>query len=112
MAEVLLEGNQANGLPDGAQGDEQGVLIGGGIKEPVQAGIEGIQALQEGGEIGLVLLEALPVQGAGQMFGVAAQGRGAEPVLLGQVAVGQAPDELAVDLGALGVIADGATFVH
>jgi hypothetical protein len=68
--------------------------------------------LQEGGKTGLVLLQALLVQGPAQMFGVAAQGRGAEAELLGQGAIGHAPDEQAVDLGALGVIADSATFIH
>lgn len=74
--------------------------------------MEEVQALDEGGEIGLLRPAALLVQVAGKMSGVAAQGRGAEAITLGQVAIGHAPDELAVDLRALGMIADGATFVH
>lgn len=112
VAEAFLEGDQAQGLADGAQGDEQGVLLGGGVKEAVQAEVEDIQALQEGGKIGLVLAAALQVESAGEMFGVAAQGRDAEAVFFGQGAVGHPQDELAVDLRALGVIADGTTFIH
>jgi hypothetical protein len=112
VAEAVLQGDETQGLADATQGDEQGALIGGGIKEAVQPGIDQVQARQKGGEIGLVLLQALPVQGAGQMFGVAAQGRGTEAKLLGQDLVGHTPGELAVDFRALGMIADGATFVH
>jgi len=112
MAEAFLEGDETEGLPDGAQGDKQGALLGGGVEQAVQAGVEKVQAVQEGGDIGLVLATALMVQVRFEMFGMAAQGRGAETMLFGQGAVRHAPDEVAVDLRELGVIADGATLIH
>jgi hypothetical protein len=36
MAEALLEGHQAEGLPEAAEGDVEGVEIRGVLKEAVQ----------------------------------------------------------------------------
>jgi hypothetical protein len=112
VAEFLLEGNEAERFPDSPQGDKKRILIGGGVEETVQAGAQKVQALQEGGELGLVLPAALLVQLSGEMPRMAAEGRGAETMLMGQAAAGQAPNKLAIDLLALGVIADGAPFIH
>lgn len=65
MAAALLEGEKAEGFADAAEGDEEGVVIGGGVEEAVQAGVEQVQAVQHGGLVELVLLAALGLQGAG-----------------------------------------------
>ena len=54
----------------------EGAKIKGGIEEAVQAGIQEFQVFQEGGLAGGVLLALLPVQVAGEMLGVAAEGGG------------------------------------
>jgi len=72
--EALLEGEEADRLADATKSDIQGTIFGGGVKEPVQAGIEQIKSIEEGGLVGLVLTALLGVQGAGEMPGVAAEG--------------------------------------
>jgi hypothetical protein len=62
--------------------------------------------------VGLVLAALLGVQGAGEMFGMAAEGGGAESELRGQGAVGDPGHEAAVDLRAGRVRADGTAFYH
>ena len=42
-------GVEAEGLPDAAQGDVKGAEIKGVIEETVQAGIQEIEFIQEGG---------------------------------------------------------------
>jgi hypothetical protein len=104
--EILL-GVEAEGLPDAAQGDVKGAEIKGGIEEAVQAGIQEVEFFQEGGLAGGVLLALLMVKVAGEMLGVAAEGRGAEAELSGQGAVGHSLHEAEVDLRERGVRADG-----
>jgi hypothetical protein len=105
-------GVEAEGLPDAAQGNMEGAGIKGGIEQAVQAGIQEFQLFQEGGLPGLLLLALLPVKVAGEMLGMAAEGRGAEAELPAQGAVGDPVDEAAVDLRAGGVSTDGTTWHH
>ena len=49
---------------------------------------------------------------AGEMFAVAAEGRGAEAELSGQGAVGRGGQQTLVNLPAFGVVADGTAFDH
>ena len=51
-ADALQEGEEAEGFADAAQGDVEGVVIGGGIEEAVQAGIQECQVLQQDGLVG------------------------------------------------------------
>jgi hypothetical protein len=103
---------EAEGLTDAAQGDVKGAEIKGGIEEAVQAGIQEFQMSQEGGLAGGVLLALLPVKVAGEMLGVAAEGRGAKAELPAQGAVGDPVNEAAVDLRAGGVSTDGTAWHH
>ncbi len=112
MAEFLLKGDEAQGLADGAQGDEEGMMIDGGVKKAVEANAQKVEALKQSGELGLVLAAAFEVQVPGEMLEVAAESRRGETMLFAQGAAGLAPEELAVDLRAACVIADGAAFVH
>jgi hypothetical protein len=74
VAKALLNGEEADRLPDAAQGDMKGAEIGGGVEEAVQAGVKEVQPVQDSGLVGVVL-KALPgVQGPGEMPGVAAKG--------------------------------------
>ena len=79
LAAALLEGEEAEGFADAAEGDVEGVVIGGGVEEAVQAGVEQVEAVQQGGLVDLVLAAALGLEGAGEMLAVAAEGRGARP---------------------------------
>jgi hypothetical protein len=98
---------EAEGLPDAAQGDMMGTDLMGGFEQAVQAGIQEFQFFQEGGLEGLVLLAELLVTLAGEMLGVAAEGGGAEAELPGQGAVGDPVLQAAFNLRAGGVRTDG-----
>jgi hypothetical protein len=110
--EALLEGKEADRLPDGPESNIQGTIFGGGVKEPVKAGIEEVQSIQKRGLVGLVLTATLQVKLAGKMPGVAAKGGGAETELGGQGAVGDPGHEAAIYLRAGRVRADGTAFYH
>jgi len=113
VADALLEGEEADSLPDTAQGDKRGAVIGGGgVEEAVQANVEEVQPVQDGGLVGSVLMAALGLQVQGEVLGMAAEGGGRKAELPGQGAVGDAIDEAAVDLGAGRVVADGTAFYH
>ena len=90
MAEFFLKGEEADRLADTAQGNVEGAVIGGGVEEAVQAGLKEVQLVEEGGELGLVLMAALQVQTAGEMPGVAVERGGGEAELGGQGAEGHA----------------------
>ena len=51
----IFFGMEAEGLTDAAQGDVKGAEIKGGIEEAVQAGIQEVEFIQEGGLAGGVL---------------------------------------------------------
>jgi hypothetical protein len=106
LQETFL-GVEAEGLPDAAQGDMKGTEFKGGIEEAVEADIQELQFVQEGGLAGRGLLKLLMVKLSGQMPGVAAEGGGAKAELSGQEAVGLPLDEAPVDLRAGGVRTDG-----
>jgi len=111
LQEIFL-GVEAEGLPDAAQGDVKGAEIKGVIEEAVQAGIQEVEFIQEGGLAGGVLPALLKVKLEGEMLGVAAEGGGAEAELPGQGAVGEPLHEAPVDLRAGGVRADGTALHH
>lgn len=112
MAEALQEGEEAQGLADAAEGDVEGAVIGGGIEEAVQAGIEQGQLFQDGVLLGLVRLAALRLKLAGEVLAVAAEGRSGKLIFFGQSAIRHRGPEAQVDLRAGGVRADGTTFDH
>ena len=65
LAAALLEREETQGLADAAEGDVEGVVIGRGVEEAVQAGVEQVQAVQQGGLVDLIPAAALDLQGAG-----------------------------------------------
>lgn len=112
MANLFLEGQEADGLLNAAQGDVEGVEVFGLAEEAVKADLQEVQLVQEGGLVGLMFPIVGIGQGPAEMLEVAGEGRGGEAILGGQVAQGQAIHEGAVDLGQGGVSADGAALVH
>jgi hypothetical protein len=74
QAGAVKEIDEAEGLPDTAQGDVEGAEIQGGIEEVVQTAIQEGQFFQEGVMVGLVRPALLEVKVAGEMLGVAAEG--------------------------------------
>lgn len=112
VAEAFVQGEEAEGLPEGAEGDVEGVVAGGGVVEAVQADGEEFQLLQVG-FLGLVMgPELLVVQVLLEVAQVAAESRRGEAVRPGQGAVRDAVQETPVDLDPGGVIADSTTLVH
>ena len=111
-AEALLQGEEADGLPEAAEGDMEGAEIGGGVVETVQTGGQDVQVVQEGLLLGLMGPVFLEGQLLLKVAGVAAEGRGGKAVLGGQGAARKPGKEGAIDGGAGGVGADGAAFVH
>jgi len=112
VAAALQEGEEAQGLPDAAQGDVEGVVIRRKVEEPVQAGVQQFQALQQGGLVGLVLPAALQGQPAGQMPLMAAEGRGGKLELPRQGPVGHRGQQAPIDLRLGGVRTDRTAFYH
>lgn len=112
VAEAFVEGEEAQRLPEGAEGDVEGVVAGRGVVEAVQADGEEFQLLQVG-FLGLVMgSELLEVHLLLEVAEVAADSRRGEAVRRGQGAVRDAVQETPVDLDPGGVIADSATLIH
>ena len=111
MAAAFLEREEAEGFADAAEGDVEGLVIGGGVEEAVQAGVEQVQAVQQGGLVNLVPAAALDLDGAARCCrggrGPRGSGRIARPG-----AVGRGGQQTLVDLPAFGVVADGTAFDH
>jgi len=103
---------EAEGLPDAAQGDMVGADLMGGIEEAVQAAVQEFQFFQDGGLTELVLPELLEVALAGEMLDVAAEGGRAEAEFGGQGAVGHPIHEAEFNHRAGGVVADGTALYH
>jgi len=112
VAAALQEGEEAKGLPDAAQGDVQGVVIRRKVEEPVQAGVQQFQALQQGGLVGLVLAAAVQGQPPGQILLMAAEGRGGKLELPRQGAVGHRGQQAPVNLRLGGVGTHRTAFYH
>jgi hypothetical protein len=104
-----MEGDEAHGFPEGAEGDVEGVGTGGGVVKAVQAEGQEFQMVHEG----ILDLPVFPEdQLLAEVAGVAAEGGRGEAVGRGQGAVRDAGQEAPVDLGPGGVIADSTTFIH
>jgi hypothetical protein len=112
VANLLLEGQEADGLLDAAEGDVKGVEVFGLPEEAVEAGLQEFEFVQEGGLMGLMLLVVASGQGVTEMLEVAGEGRGGQTVLGGQGAQGEAVHEGLVDLPQGGVVADGTAVIH
>jgi len=82
------------------------------VVEAVQTAGQEVQVVQEGLVPGLVVPVLLEGKLALKVPGVAAEGRGGEAVAGGQGAEAHPMEEGAVDVGAGGVVANGAAFVH
>ena len=112
MAKLFLEGQEAEGLLKAAEGDVEGVEVFGLAEETIEAGLQKVQLLHEGGLVGLIFPVVAGGQGLAEMLEVAGEGRGGDAVLGGQGAEGEALEEALVDLREGGVVADGAALVH
>ena len=55
MANLFLEGQEADGLLDAAEGDVEGVEIFGLAEEAIEADLQEVQLVQEGGLMGLMV---------------------------------------------------------
>lgn len=108
VADFRLQREEAHRFLKAPQGDVEGMGLFGLEEEAVQADLQEFQFFQELGDLGLLDLALLDHQLMADMFGMAEEGRGAEAMGGGQGAEGHAIDQGAVDLGAGGVITDGA----
>jgi len=112
QAEAIQESDEAEGLTDTAQGHVQGVEVKGGIEEAVQAVIQEIEFFHDAILVLPVLLAEVEFALAGDMPGVATEGGGAEAILLGQGAVGDPSQQVAINLKVGVMRADGTAFYH
>ena len=103
VANLFLEGQEADGLLDAAEGDVEGVEIFGLTEEAVEAGLQEVELVQEGGLMGLMLVVVVGGQGLAEMLEVAGEGRGGQTVLGGQGAEGEAVHQGLVDVRQGGV---------
>jgi hypothetical protein len=106
MAEPGAQGNDLQGFLDAAQRDMERVVVFGLVKETVQANLKEVQVVQEGLELGLLVVPALVGQGPAEMLGVAGEGRRGQPIEGRQGAQGHTLHEGAVDLGEGGMMTD------
>ncbi|MDO9533363.1 MAG: hypothetical protein Q7O12_14720 [Deltaproteobacteria bacterium] len=65
MANLFLEGQEADGLLDAAEGDVEGVEVFGLTEEAVEAGLQEVELVQEGGLVGLMLVAVAGRPGPG-----------------------------------------------
>jgi hypothetical protein len=112
LADFFPEGEDAEGFLDTAQGDVEGVVVLGFVKDAFQAGFEEIQFIQEGGVMFMAGLIGGGSQGPLKMFGVAGERRDRYPVLGGQGTQGQAGLGSPVDFRKGRVSADRTAFIH
>jgi hypothetical protein len=107
VAESGAQGQELEGLLKAAQGDVEGLGVFGLAEEAVQADPQEVQFVQFSGELGLVVLVVLGLEGPAEMLGVAGKGRGGEAVHGRQGAQGHATHQGVVDLFLRWVVADG-----
>jgi hypothetical protein len=107
VAESGAQGQEFEGFLKAAQGDVEGLGVFGLAEEAVQANPEEVQLVQVGGELGLVILVVLGLEGSAEMLGVAGKGRGREAVESRQRAQRHATHQGVVDLFLRWVVADG-----
>jgi hypothetical protein len=112
VANLFLEGQETEGLLEAAQGDVERVEVFGLAEEAVEAGLEEVQLVHEGGLVGQILPLVAVGQGAAEMLEVAGEGRGGDAILGPQGAQGQALEEGLVDFIPGSVVADSAAAIH
>jgi len=112
LADFFPKGKDAEGFLDTAQGNVEGVVFLGPVKDLFQAVFKEVQFIQERGVMVLLGFVDGIGQGPAQMFGVAGEGRDGKPVPGGQGTQGLSGDQGAVDLLEAGVSADGTAFIH
>lgn len=112
VANLFLEGQEAEGLLKAAERDVEGVEVFGLAEEAIKAGLDEVQLVHEGGLVGLILIVVVDGQGLAEMLEVAGEGRGGDAILGAQGAEGEALEEGLVDFGPGGVIADSTALVH
>jgi hypothetical protein len=112
VANLFLEGQEADGLLEAAEGDVEGVEVFGLTEEAVEAGLQEVELVQEGGLMGLMLVVVAGGQGLAEMLEVAGEGRGGQTVPGAKGAQGEAVHQGLVDVRQGGVVADGTTLVH
>jgi hypothetical protein len=97
-AAAFGQGKEADGFPDATQGDVKGAQIQSGIEQAVQAVIQEGEFFQERRLISLLLPAALEFALPEEMLIMTTEGRGAGTVLLGQAAVRDPGEQIAIDL--------------
>jgi hypothetical protein len=112
LADFFPEGEDAEAFLDTAQGNVEGVVFLGLVKDAFQAEFEEVQFIQERGLMFLMGRIRGVVQGPAQMPGMAGQRRNGKPVLAGQGTQGPSGHQGAVDLFEGGMSTDGAAFIH
>lgn len=90
----------------------EGVEVFGLTEDPVQAGLQEVQLIQELGDLLLTVLMVTGGQGPVEMLEMAGEGRGRQAVLGGQGAQGEALHQGLVDFRQGSVSADGTALVH
>ena len=84
MADFFPEGEDAEAFLDTAQGNVEGVVFLGLVKDAFQAEFEEVQFIQERGLMAVLGLIRVVVQGLAQVLGVAGERRDGKPDLGGQ----------------------------
>lgn len=112
VANPFLEGQEADGLLEAAEGDVEGVLGFGLEEDAVETDLQKVEFVQEAGLMGLMLVLVAGDQGLAEMLEVAGEGRGGQIILVGQGAQGEAVHEGLVDFPEGGVVADGTAVIH
>jgi hypothetical protein len=112
QAEAIQERDEAERLADTAQGDVRVVEIYAGLEDTVQAVVQEFESCYNALLVFPVLLTQVDFALAGDMFGVAAEGGGAEAVLGAQGAVRDSGQQTAINVNAGGMIADGTALYH
>jgi hypothetical protein len=112
VANLFLEGQEADGLLDATEGDVEGVEVFGLAEDAMEAGLQEVQLVQEGGLVGLMFPVVMGGQGLAEMLEMAGEGRGGQTELGGQGAEGETVHQGAVDVRQGGVGADGTAVIH
>jgi hypothetical protein len=112
LADFFPEGEDAEAFLDTAEGNVEGVVFLGLVKDAFQAKFEEVQFIQERGLMSVLGLIRGVVQVLAQVPGVAGQRRDGKAVLGGQGTQGPSGYQGSVDLFEGGMSADGTAFIH
>jgi hypothetical protein len=111
-ADAFPEGEDAEGFLDTAEGDVEGMVFLGLVKDVFEAVLEEVQFIEELVVMALTVLIGGVFQGAAEMLEVAGEGGDGEGVAGGEGTEGLAIDQGVVDFPEVGVGADGTAFIH